>query len=75
MHKNRDVFPSTEAGYELSYSISEPASVFAVSCVRLLSDTAPNTQLNGYRILALIQVLTNTFLSTKSIMQRGVALL
>ncbi len=62
MHTNRDVFiPVSEAGYELAYSISEPASVFTGSCLRLLSDTAPNTQLNGYGVLALIQVLTNTF--------------
>ena len=43
--------------------------------VRLLSDRAPNTQLDGYGILAFIQALTNTFLPTESIMQRGVALL
>ncbi len=68
-------FSPTETGYELCYSISEQASVFAVSCVRLLSDTAPNTQLDGYGMLALIQILTNTFLPTESIMQCGVALL
>lgn len=68
-------FFQLKAGYELCYSIGEQASVFTVSFVRLLSDTAPNIQLDGYGILAFIQVLTNTFLSTESIIQRGEALL
>lgn len=64
------------AGYKLSYSISDPVTVFTVSCVRLLSDTAPNTQLDGYGILALVQVLTSiSFLPTESISQCRVALL
>lgn len=66
--------PLKKKGYELHHSISEQAIELAVSCVRWLSDTAPNTQLDGYGILALIQALTNTFLPTESTTQSGVAL-
>lgn len=75
-NSSRDAFPPLKKkGYELYHSISERAIELAVSCVRWLSDTEPNTQLDGYGILALIQALTNTFLPTESTTQSGVALL
>lgn len=62
-----------EARYRLNYYVSEAAAVLVVWNFYQVATTR-NTQLDGYGILALIQVLTNTVLSTESIMQRGTAL-